>query len=165
MSHHRPRRPALSRVTALAAFAVLAIAAAPASAAAPSVASEAPDPHIADGTAQRDLDAAREQWKAFGVRSYRMRVSLSCFCSRQVTAPRTLTVRDGRPVRPPRHLRRYATAARLFARVQEAIDGRAATLTVSYGPHGLPREIYVDRSHAIADEEMGVTIRRFRRVG
>lgn len=164
MSHHRPRRSAVARLAALGVLAVIAIASAPASAA-PSRPSEAPDPRIADGTAQRDLDAAREQWKAFGARSYRMRVGLSCFCPRSLVTPRTLTVRDGRPVRPPRHLRRYATAARLFARVQEAIDAGAATLTVAYGPHGLPREIYVDRSHAIADEEVGVTVRRFRQAG
>lgn len=124
---------------------------------------EGTDPAIVDGTAQRELNAARERWKASGTRSYRMRVALECFCPTEIRRPRTLTVRDGRPVpSTPRHLRRYATVSRQFARIQEAIDVRARILTVAYRPDGAPRRIYVDRSGAIIDEELGIRVDRFR---
>ena len=106
----------------------------------------------------------RERWARHDVSSYRMRVGVRCFCPREYTTPRPLTVRRGKPVAPvPQHLRAYATVPRLFAFVQRAIDGRAALLTARYGPHGLPREISIDPSFQIADEEIGVVVDRFRR--
>lgn len=121
------------------------------------------DPSIADGSAQRSLDAARERWAEHGVASYRMRVGVRCFCPRSYTMPRPLTVRRGKPVPPvPPHLRTYATVPRIFAFIQRAIDGRAALMTVRYSPHGLPREVSIDRSFQIADEEIGVVVDRFR---
>lgn len=127
---------------------------------------DAPDPRIADGSAQRDLDAARERWRSLGVRSYRMRVRLSCFCPRETTRPRTVVVRGGRIGRGiPLPARAYASVPRLFARVQRAIDDRVAQLDVTYGARdGVPRSIAVDVSRMIADEEMGATIDRFRRL-
>lgn len=159
-------RPSVSLAGLLAALLLLlAAGAAPAAAGAPGgPPADAVDPSIADGSAQRSLDAARERWAAHGVVSYRMRVGVRCFCPRQFTTPRPLTVREGRPVAPvPRHLRAYATVPRLFAFVQRAIDGRAALLTVRYGPHGVPRVVSIDRSFQIADEEIGVVVDRFRR--
>lgn len=127
------------------------------------------DPAIADGSAQRALDAARERWAEAEIGSYAMRARISCFCDRQTTRPRTLVVRDGRPARVrgkpvPVALRPYATVSRLFARVQAAIDDRVALLTVRYDRRGVVRGLYVDRSFSIADEERGITVDRFRRV-
>ncbi|MGB7161267.1 MAG: DUF6174 domain-containing protein [Tepidisphaeraceae bacterium] len=125
---------------------------------------EQPDPQIRDGSAQRELDAARERWREYAAASYRMRVRVQCFCPQEITRPRMLIVRSGHPVGPiPAHLRPYATVPRLFARIQDAIDGSVAQLTTEYGRHGLPRTIYVDRSFAIADEERAVGVDRFRR--
>ncbi|MGB2711806.1 MAG: DUF6174 domain-containing protein [Conexibacter sp.] len=122
-----------------------------------------PDVRIVDGSAQRELDAARAAWHAFGPRHYRLRIATDCFCAEEVRRPRRIEVLGGRPVeRPPAHLRRYATVRRLFARVQEAIDAEVAGLTAEYDRHGLPRTIFVDVSHNIADEEHGVRIVAFR---
>ncbi|WP_320671991.1 DUF6174 domain-containing protein [Patulibacter defluvii] len=124
-----------------------------------------PDPSITDGSAQRALDAARAQWKAYGVRHYRMRVRQQCFCPPQYTSARTITVRRGKPVgRVVEHLRPFATVPRLFARLQEAIDAKVSQLDVRYGAHGVPRDFFVDRSRAIVDEERGVGVDRFRRL-
>jgi hypothetical protein len=122
------------------------------------------DPSIADGSAQRALDAARATWRGFDGRGhYRMRMRMSCFCSSDALVPRSVEVRDGRPVRPPpAGWHRYATVSRLFARVQEAIDQRVALLTVSYDARGVPRELSVDVSFMIADEEHAVSVVRFR---
>lgn len=166
MSHLRPRSISAT-VLGTAAGLALALAAAPASAPAitPVDPDGRPDVRILDGTAQRELDAARAQWRAAGVRSYRIRVAVGCFCPPEIRRPRTLTVRRGKPVRPvPAHLRVYATVPRLFARIQDAIDDRVAALTADYGAHGLPRKIFVDKSFMIADEELGLTVDRFRRV-
>lgn len=124
------------------------------------------DPGIADGSEQRRLDAARERWAAAAIGSYRMRVRVSCFCGRAVTRPRTVVVRGGRPVRPVSAITRpYATVPRLFARVQAAIDARVALMTVRYDRRGVVASLYVDSSFMIADEERGVAVDRFRRLG
>jgi hypothetical protein len=149
--------------TVAAACAVALLAAPAATAQAPPP--DAPDPAIADGSAQRALDAARERWQAGGRRSYRFRVSLLCFCPEGYRAPRTLTVRRGRPVDPPRHLRQVATVPRLFRVVQEAIDRGVAGLGVTYGAHGLPRSISIDVSRMIADEETAYRVSRLRSLG
>ncbi|ADB49149.1 DUF6174 domain-containing protein [Conexibacter woesei] len=170
--HRRPRAASTSLAAALAVAALFAAAAALALATTPASAPAAtppgpdgkPDARILDGTAQRNLDAARERWHALGATSYRMRVRVQCFCPREITRPRTLAVRRGKPVAPvPEHLRPYATVSRLFARVQEAIDARVAALTAEYTATGVPRTIFVDRSFMIADEERGVGVDRFSR--
>ncbi|MCK9247405.1 MAG: DUF6174 domain-containing protein [Solirubrobacteraceae bacterium] len=98
------------------------------------------------------------------MRVYRMTVRLSCFCP--TTTPTAVTVRRARSRgRVPSHLRSYATVPRLFARVQEAIDRRAAAIDVQYaGRTGRPVTLAVDHSLMIADEEQHVTVRRFRRL-
>lgn len=119
------------------------------------------DPGIEDGSAQRALDAARERWRDAGSSSYRYRLRLACFC--QGVRFETIVVRRGRPVRAPAHLRHAATVPRLHRIVQEAIDDRSASLEVSYGRHGVPRTIAIDRSVALADDELTYDVRRFRR--
>lgn len=143
-------------------LAVLAALALPAAAPAGLRNSGPADPSIADGSAQRALDGARATWRAFDGRAhYRMSVSLSCFCTPDAAAPHRIEVRDGRPTRPS-GMHRYATVGRLFARVQEAIDQRVAVLDVRYDRHGVPRELWVDVSQLIADEELGIHVTRFR---
>ncbi|MCW3017095.1 MAG: hypothetical protein JWO02_4187 [Solirubrobacterales bacterium] len=125
---------------------------------------EAPDPGIADGSAQRALDAARARWTAAHVSSYRVRVAHGCFCPPQYTRPRTITVRGGVPRRPPAHLKDVATVPRMFRRIQGSIDDGVAGLAVTYGARGVPRSITIDVSRRIIDEEAYYTIDRFVRL-
>jgi hypothetical protein len=120
------------------------------------------DPAIADGSAQRRLDAARARWDAAGLRSYRFRIARQCFCPPEYTARRVLEVRRGRPQHPPADLLNVATVPRLLRVVQRAIDDRVASLEVRYGRRGVPRAIAVDRSRMIADEEVGYRVDRVR---
>jgi hypothetical protein len=145
-------------------LAILALAAAltPAAAGAQTPPDGRPDPSIADGRAQAALDAARQRWAAAGLRDYRFTVALQCFCIGDVTEPRVLTVRRGKPRKPPRHLRNVATVRRLFARVQDAIDAGLARLVVRYGERGLPRLVAIDSSLMIADEEVTYRASRLR---
>jgi hypothetical protein len=123
--------------------------------------SDPPDPGIANGDEQRALDAARARWRAAGPRSYRMRMTLGCFCAPPAGEEHRIVVRRGRPVRPPEHLREAATVPRLHAIVQGAIDDRVAQLDVVYDARGVPRRIAVDRHRFVADEEFSYTVRRF----
>ncbi len=138
---------------------VVALAAPPAAAAQQDV-----DPQIADGSAQRALDAARARWRATGLRSYDFRVALLCFCPEDVRRPRLLRVRSGRPIGPgpPRHLREVATVPRMHRVVQAAIDARVDGLDVRYGRRGLPRRIDIDASRGIADDEHSFEAGRLR---
>ena len=126
---------------------------------------DAPDPSVVDGSAQRALDAARERWAAAGIRDYRMRLQLSCFCPPDYTRAHEVRIRGGRLVgRVPSQLRSHATVPRLFARIAEAIRARPARLTVTYAPAtGRPTGVAVDRSLRIADEESAVSVTGFRR--
>jgi uncharacterized protein DUF6174 len=117
------------------------------------------DPAIADGSAQRRLDAARARWAAAGLRTYSFRVERQCFC---VPARAVIAVRRGRPVHPPAQLRDVATVPRLLRVVQRAIDGRVTSLRVHYGRRGVPRSISIDHSRGIADDEIGYSVDRVR---
>jgi len=148
-------------------FLTLAVAAAlvaPAGAQTPQP-GEAPDPSIADGSAQRALDRARDTWQVAGIRSYRFRVRVQCFCGPSWTRWATVTVRRGKPVKVPRRVAKVATVPRLFARIQEAIDLRVAALHVTYGARGLPRTVAIDVSRLIADEEASYRAARLRVLG
>jgi hypothetical protein len=118
-----------------------------------------PDPHIADGSLQRKLDAARRSWKAAHVRSYRFHLRQSCFCAPQKS--HLVVVRDGVPKLWPSGMKSVATVPRLFGLIQAAIDQRAAKITATYGKRGVPREIYVDYAVYVADEESGYSTSRF----
>jgi hypothetical protein len=118
------------------------------------------DPHIADGTLQHKLDAARKKWKAAHVSSYRYEIQVSCFCP-PATKPNVFTVRKGAPAKYPSGYKSLASVPRLFKTIQGAIDDDVANLNVTYGKRGVPTSIYIDRSQQIADEEQGYTVKRF----
>lgn len=113
--------------------------------------------------AQRRLDAARAKWRERGLRNYGYRVRRICFCPREWTRPYRVHVRRGRPVGPHRYVRDIDTVRELFAIVQRAIDGDADELAVRYGRRGVPVSIFIDRDRRVADEELGVRVREFRR--
>jgi Family of unknown function (DUF6174) len=123
---------------------------------------DAVDPQILDGTEQRRLDAARDRWRAGGVRNYRFQVRLTCFCLPKVREPAVIVVRRGRPRQAPARLRRVATVPRLLRVVQRAVDDRVDGLSVRYGRHGVPRSISIDPSRGVADEETAYTVDFFR---
>jgi hypothetical protein len=120
------------------------------------------DPEIADGTAQRELDDARERWRVAAVDSYRMRVRRVCFCGRRATRRAWVLVRDGKPVDPPARVRAVATVERLQGQVQRAIDESYDGLSVRYGARGVPRRIALDPFDWLFDEEDRYVVDRVR---
>jgi hypothetical protein len=138
------------RASVITVLMVAAIAAAPAGAQQPNPV----DPDITDGTAQRQLDAARAKWKAKAPGSYQMRVQRSCFCPTQYTKARTVVVRGGKIARAAEEVRDFATVPRLFKIVQNAIKAKVSVLLVDYdAKRGFPRKVRVDTSLQIIDEE------------
>jgi hypothetical protein len=109
---------------------------------------------------QQNLDAARKQWKAAHLSSYRYEMSVGCFC-----APRTghlfYVVRNGVPRLPKNGEKSVASVPRLFRKIQDAINHHAARLDVTYGRRGVPKSIYIDGAANIADDEVTYTITHF----
>jgi hypothetical protein len=120
-----------------------------------------PDPAIADGSAAKALERARERWAAARISSYSFEVRPSCFCPPREF--RKIVVVHGSPRNPPADLKGVATVPRLFRVIRGAITDGVARLTVTYGTYGVPKSIAIDPSAQIADEESYFTIRRFKR--
>ena len=126
---------------------------------APTFPQDDPDPAIANGSAQRALDAARRHWRRASIHNYRFEFERQCFCAPR--GPVVLFVRNDRPVDPPSALRDVATVRRLHRVVQRAIDREVADLSVRYDRRGVPRSIGIDGHRMIADDEVGYSVERF----
>ena len=121
--------------------------------------SEKPDPSIANGSAQRKLDAARRHWRRARIPDYRFELERICFCAQRGAV--VLVVRLGRPVDPPAALRDVATIRRLHREIQRAIDRKAADLSVRYDRRGVPRSIRIDDQRMLADDEVSYRVLHF----
>jgi hypothetical protein len=125
----------------------------------PTIPRDDPDPSIANGSAQRKLDAARHRWHRAGIHNYRFSIDTICFCPQG--APQVLFVRNDRAVHPPPGLRDVATVRRLHKVVQDAIDRGVAGLSVRYDRHGVPRRIGIDGRRNVADDEITYRVPNF----
>lgn len=101
---------------------------------------------------QERLDAARATWAEKGSENHRFRVSRSCFCRPEFTRAYDAYVRGGRPYAPVKYVRDIASVPRLFAVVQEAINGEG-TFEVSYGATGAPTRIDLDPIPTASNDE------------
>jgi hypothetical protein len=119
------------------------------------------DPGIANGTAQRQLDAARQRWQAAHIRDYHYTVERVCFCVPSFRGPATIVVRNDAPLAPPASFDDVATVPRLHAIVQQAINDRVERLNVTYDTRGVPLTISIDRSSMIADDEITYSVTGF----
>lgn len=119
------------------------------------------DPGIADGTAQRQLDAAKQRWQAANVHDYHYTVQRQCFCVPSFVGPASIVVRDDLPQGTPAGFEDVATVPRLHAIVQKAIDDRVERLGVVYTARGVPVSIAIDRSSMVADDEITYLVSGF----
>jgi hypothetical protein len=156
-----PPRGLSIRGLAMAAAAVLLLTGASSATAQARVASAPVDPGIADGMAQKQLDSARQRWQAAQIRDYHFTVERVCFCLPSFRVPATIVVRDDVPLAPPAAFDDVATVPRLQAIVQKAIDDQVERLNVTYDARGVPREIAIDRSSMIADDEITYRVTGF----
>jgi len=119
---------------------------------------------------QDALDAAVARWDSLGISDYNYRYRRSCFCLPPYTQWMSLEVRDaafsagyylnGTAI-PADVEGSVPTVGDMFAIIQDAINGQSwtdepvATMEVAYHPHyGYPRDVHIDYTEMVADEEV-----------
>jgi hypothetical protein len=65
----------------------------------------------------------------------------------------------GGPALEADQLAEYVIVDGLFDFIEEAIDGSAAALNITYDPSGYPAEAWIDYEVRLSDEERGFQIR------
>jgi hypothetical protein len=111
------------------------------------------------GPLNRDLEAARQRWRAQNLHTYAFTLQRSCFCANihplyvlvlSDTVAGVLDLETGETA--DRHL--GETVEGLFAFIENAIDRRAKVIRAEYdATKGFPTEIEYDGAAQIADDE------------
>lgn len=123
-----------------------------------------------------ELSRNQQKWQDANITHYRFELNIGCFCVFRGEMPLTVEVRDGQIV----HLATvdgtlildtdpnyefyapHATIDLLFAELNAAVKEGADSVTVTYdATYGFPKEISIDYSKEIADEEMYYSISGF----
>jgi len=127
---------------------------------------QTPNPNASTST---QLKANRQLWNQQKLTNYRFTFSRSCFCVPKAIQPVVITVRNGRvasitavnnnePV-DAELFQQYNTVPKLFGIIEDAINRKAANITVKYDPKfGYPTQINIDYDQQMADEELYLTI-------
>lgn len=114
------------------------------------------------GSAPTTLTEAKERWASSGITNYELDRRVICYCIgaedtvrckvERDSAVSIINLRTGEPV--DIKSRTPATVQDLFDIVERARN-KAQTLNVTYdATYGYPREITIDWSHTIADDEI-----------
>jgi hypothetical protein len=119
------------------------------------------DPGIANGTAQQQLNAAKQRWQAAQISNYHYTVERQCFCAPSFRGPVTIVVRNDKPQGTPAGFENVATVPLLHAVVQKAIDDKVDRLGVVYDRRGVPLSIAIDGRLMIADDEITYLVSGF----
>lgn len=109
-------------------------------------------------TQEQQLALARSNWKAKGLRSYKLTVKKICFCPEEYIKAVTITVQNGVATDSPEHLRAYDTVEKLLDTIGMGLSSKADQVDMDFASDGWPRSFHIDQSRMIADEEFGVTV-------
>lgn len=123
--------------------------------------------------AARQLQVAESRWQQHKPEHYAYTLQRSCFCPPDAIKPVEIRVFRGKvqqatvlPDGTPLPAERQDTALTiddLFAKVQDAIDRKAASLEVTYDPqYGFPTRISIDYERMMADEELSLSASDFK---
>ena len=117
---------------------------------------------------QAQLLRAKSRWEQSGITAYTYTTAQQCFCPQDYVAPVAVDVLDGvvqgvvfedgqaGEVPDPQ---RFGTVDDLFAKLQDAIDRGAVSITVEYEQQlGYPTTAFIDYDALIADEEQGFAV-------
>ena len=109
------------------------------------------------------LNAARARWRDAGLRSYRFRLEVSCYCP-DAGVERVIRVRDGRPQGGKGADRSVDTVPEMFRQIRDALDNPdAGDVEVRYDAElGYPRAASLDRIKMAIDDEISWTARGLR---
>lgn len=123
--------------------------------------------------AARQLQAAEAKWKQKRPQHYAYTLQRSCFCAPDYRKPIEIRVFKGKvqqasllPENMPLPAERKAEALTidgLFRMIHEAINNKAASVTVEYdSAYGYPTSISIDRDQMMADEEIYLSASNFK---
>ena len=115
-----------------------------------------------------ELDQARQRWIDSGIVNYRYTLQRSAFAPQSFTDPVRVEVRGGQVVSQtyvntgqaiiPMNTNWWTTIDGLFDILQNAYDGDADSIQVTYDPQlGFPTFASIDYVFGLADEEVGWT--------
>ena len=116
------------------------------------------------GSPEPDFTQSLRRWESLRLTDYTIKQSLQCYCVRGSTLM-TVTVRNNRisdvktfdgASLPSDQWNQYRTVDELFTLIRDTNPSQVARVTATYDTrHGYPTSVYIDRSAAIADEEIG----------
>jgi hypothetical protein len=124
-----------------------------------------------------ELDKNRQTWQDAGITHYRFSLHIGCFCAFRDQMPLTIEVQndeivsmtyaDGTLVDKADQnyetFSKHATIDRIFSELEAGLKGDADEVTVTYDPaHGFPSEIYFDYIKVAADEELSLSVSKFK---
>lgn len=124
-----------------------------------------------DGTLLEELNDARDRWEEYRAQSYKMQLTISCFCPAEFRGPfivdvtgDTIVSKEFAPeaeVQPGTQVvADLITVDGVFNEIEEAIRASAFRIDASYNPvTGVPEEVFIDRDTLIADEEIGYALK------
>ena len=125
------------------------------------------------GAGRSEFGENRDRWLEEGYASYTYRVDRSCFCFNagladievnRGTIVAVTRVDDGSAV-AAEFFEIYDTVEDLFDTIENAIEGNAERLEVTYDPDlGFPTSIVLDYSSNVADDEFTFTASRMTRL-
>lgn len=126
------------------------------------------------GAASSEFDQAKEKWQDAGISHYRFELTYSCFCAFVSDMPLIIEVQDGEVVSmeyksgneidpaSEELFQQYATIDKIFAELENALNGGADNVTVTYDEtYGFPTQINIDFIEEAADDELYLTISNF----
>ena len=122
-----------------------------------------------DVTPVLDLSQARQRWQALNASGYRYLLKRQCFCLPAYTRPMWITVADGKVVAaryaddqspvPKKVLVQLETIEQWFAQIAKAQTKSYHRVVAEFdGERGFPRQLLLDRSERMADDEISITI-------
>jgi hypothetical protein len=120
--------------------------------------------------AQTQLEQNQKKWTNQKIGSYSYQLQIGCFCPQDITRAVTITVKnayrvfytDDSTAADNEFILRCDTVEKLFKTIGDAINGKAAEITVSYDPaRGYPLRIFVDSIKLAIDDEITYNITAF----
>jgi hypothetical protein len=123
---------------------------------------------------QSEIEQNREKWQDAAISHYRFHLFVGCFCVFTQDMPLIIEVQDGKVVSMEYQsgneidpslmdlFNKYATIDRIFAEVEEGLNGAADNVVVKYDPtYGFPNEVTIDFEQQAADDEVYLTLSNF----
>jgi hypothetical protein len=118
------------------------------------------------------IKQSREKWESSKFDHYVFEITMSCFCVTELTQPIVIEVKDGEPVtityangdEIEKDVRKFFaphdTLDKVFDLINSAVKEKAERVEVEYDATlGYPTKITIDRSQAVADDEVFYAIR------